>query len=517
MILILLFASVESAFRGHQSKIELEQILQNERLRTMFWLFLFKKRVHRQLSFWIETETQLKPQLRKEEAIAPMSRSCSRKYLEHGNCFIRLVQALLNPIQTLLGKEEGLTLNERDKLVDLLEKGQAVVKEILRETQFVLFLESGPFKEMLTVRPLDEMLSLAKLSGHEPMREIHHVEPMHDGMQPVSTVLTYDSKDIKVLYQDDSEQPPDCLAAFFDPQDTGSVWALEKPKAQLYQTSFACNDHPFYAAISIRYVAMETVGEYVPTGIALISRYPVLETLKQRLERVKGTPEQQLKGLLEPWYPADGRIELNFQVLLRQLCARDLVKLVGAVLLEKRIAIVASDLSASSLAAEGLKILIQPLLWSHIFAPFLPKCLMGALDCPMPFIFGVQPSFMEENTDAEELVVVNLDTGIIDGVEDIELPYGLEDKTVKKLIKKENISQAEVIQVFHGLIKTILRNARDYRFRLSDGLTETFVFDCQGFIQDGWLRNLGFSERTRHFYLTFVQTQMFSQYIATDF
>ena len=346
-------------------------------------------------------------------------------------------------------------------------------------------------------------------------------------MQPVSTVLTYDSKDIKVLYQDDSEQPPDHLAAFFDPQDIGSVWALEKPEPQLYQTSFSCSDHPFYAAISFRYVAMETVGEYVPTGIALIRRYPVLETLKQRLEQVKGTTEpteQQLKGLLEPWYPEDGRIELNFQVLLRQLCARHLVKLVGAVLLEKRIAIVASDLSASYLAAEGLKILIQALIWSHIFAPFLPKCLIGALDCSMPFIFGVQALFMEENTDAEDLVVVNLDTGTIEGVDDIELPHDFEDKTVEKLNKQENISQAEVIAIIQDLVNTILWNARDYRFRLSDGLTEAFVFGSKAFIRDVRLKNLVLSpnyrsndKRTKHFYLTFVQTQMFSQYIATDF
>ena len=422
IILLLLFSSVESAFRGDeiameeiQPTIELEDVLQNKRLQTMFWLFLLEERRHEMLSFWIAIETQLLPHILntlmvKERQNHDMYRNFVRKYLDIGAaCFVSVDRELLDPIETLLHKGEDFTIVERDELMDLLEKVQKIVKEILRENHFVLFRESEQFKEISVERPLHEMLSLAKLSGHEPMREIHHVEPLHDGIQPVSTVLTYDSKGIKVVYQD-SERQPDHLEALFDPQDTGVVWASERPESQLYQTSVACNDYPFYAAISIRYAAMETVGDqtkYVPTGIALYSRYPVLETLKQRLEKARANSRtpiwRQLKDLLAPWYPEPGQIELNFQVLLRQLCARDLVKLVAAVLLEKRIAIVASDLSTSSLAAEGLKILIQPLLWSHIFAPFLPKCLMGALDCPVPYLFGVQPSFMEENTDTEDL------------------------------------------------------------------------------------------------------------------
>ena len=153
LLVLVLFASVESAFGG-KSKIELEQILQNERLRTAFWLFLFKIRAHRQLSFWIEIETQLKPQLQDNTTVPSMYRSFSRKYLQHGgNCLIYLRsaedRAILDQIQTLLGKEEGLTLSERNELVDLLKRVQAIVKEILREDQFVLFLESGPFTDRL--------------------------------------------------------------------------------------------------------------------------------------------------------------------------------------------------------------------------------------------------------------------------------------------------------------------------------------------------------------------------------
>ena len=117
---------------------------------------------------------------------------------------------------------------------------------------------------------------------------------------------------------------------------------------------------------------------------------------------------------------------------------------------------------------------------------------------------------------------MNLDTGIIQGVDDIELPCDLEDETVEKLNEQKSMSQAEVIEVFHGLIKTILWNARDYRYRVGDGLTETFIFDSIGFIWDVRINYLGFDSdrlahdpRTKEFYSAFVDTQMFSQYIAT--
>ena len=429
----------------------------------------------------------------------------------------------------------------------LLQQAQEVVKNLLRQYHFVYFVASDEWREMKQTTSVLPLLSSTGLENHQPQKwnPVAEIEP---GMNPVDAVVRFDMTteetfESNLLYHSGIELPQG-LESFFDPRDQGAIKSITKrkrPETLLYQTSISCSDTPLYAAVLIRYIHVRQKGKsntfltnqpvdwhwYLPAGLMVLSRYPVFQTLRQRLSDfhqhavknynryqnnylrdAKWKPKTKALGLLvAPWHP-DGP-ELNFHDLGRLLSAENLVKLVGAVLLEKKIAIVAPHLSKLTMALEGLKVLIQPLVWSHVFFPTLPKCAIEGLECPVPFIFGIHSSFMPKTMDPDsEVVVVNLDQDLVKGMDMPKVLLDLIKPVILRLQRKQtNMTQDKIVMMFHKFIQDILRNAVDYRFRLNDGLNDMVVFDSQGFLAD--------VAEEGEFYETFIHTVMFSQYIST--
>lgn len=90
--------------------------------------------------------------------------------------------------------------------------------------------------------------------------------------------------------------------------------------------------------------------------------------------------------------------------------------LLECVLLEKRILLISSKLSALTVVAETLLALIYPFQWRYVFIPLLPRALIDFLYAPMPFIIGMHRSFVKGHLHGElldELVIVDLDKNII--------------------------------------------------------------------------------------------------------
>nr|CCA21087.1 conserved hypothetical protein [Albugo laibachii Nc14] len=92
-----------------------------------------------------------------------------------------------------------------------------------------------------------------------------------------------------------------------------------------------------------------------------------------------------------------------------------LILVFSALLLECRVLFISSYLSVLFKAAETAKALIYPLLWPHIYVPVLPRRMLQYLECPTPFIFGVNKSWLDETMMEdlleEDMLIIDLDMG----------------------------------------------------------------------------------------------------------
>ena len=559
LLIVLILCAVWKS-EAAESSDKFDDVMNNQRSRSIFWIYLYKIRLHENLSFWTEIETEIKPELEARRVVRMIDvldftnekperplkyhnfANFARTYLQIGAAAYVTVRSaderlLMDEIYDLMSKSQYLSLEESDKLLVLLKQAQEIVKNILRQYHFVLFVASDEWREIKQTTSVLPLLSSAGLENHQPQKwnPVAEIEP---GMNPVDAVVRFDMTtaetfDSNLLYHSGIELPQG-LESFFDPLAQGAIKSIAKrkrPEYLTYETSISCSDTPFYAAVLIRYIHVRQKGKshtflhhwYLPAGLMVLSRYPVFKTLRQRLKDIhqqaleeddnylsdtKWKPKPEALGrLIAPWGP-DGP-EVGFKVLGRQLRAENLVKLVGAVLLEKQIAIVASRFSKLTMALEGLKVLIQPLVWSHVFFPTLPKCAIEGLECPVPFIFGIHSSFMPKTMDPDsEVVVVNLDQDLVKGMDMPKVLLDLIKPVILRLQRKQtNMTQDKIVMMFHKFIQDILRNAVDYRFRLNDGINDMVVFDSQGFLAD--------NAEEDGFYETFIHTVMFSQYIST--
>mmetsp|Transcript_10489 Transcript_10489/g.10544 ORF Transcript_10489/g.10544 Transcript_10489/m.10544 type:complete len:87 (+) Transcript_10489:256-516(+) len=75
---------------------------------------------------------------------------------------------------------------------------------------------------------------------------------------------------------------------------------------------------------------------------------------------------------------------------MKTISVNSLVQLFHSVLLEKKIILVADDISKVSLLIDGLILLTQPLVSSsYALIPNLKEQYLDYLDAPIPYIIGV--------------------------------------------------------------------------------------------------------------------------------
>ncbi|ETI51558.1 hypothetical protein L917_04820, partial [Phytophthora nicotianae] len=377
---------------------------------------------------------------------------------------------------------------------------------------------------------------------------------------------------------------PDHVEAFFRPSGADVVRSTTRPEPSLFHMTIGNAEKAFYGACLTRYVPLndssklgpleqvlqETEGleVYVPAGLCIISRYPILDTLKQRLDSLHAAMQDdeaylsdvnwlpsaaQMAELLSPFDFAtvtasqdnvtslsalDNYVDFSMEELFSCLSVEHVVSLVTCMLLERQVVLVSSWYSVLTSVGETLKSLIAPLEWSHVFAPILPKSMLECLQCPTPYLFGVHSSYRAELREMLEregcgdgIVVVDLDADTMSSPGRPQLPESVRGPLTSRLLQllkpkvffsdfvpmlsgnsesslARGFPQGHVRSCFREALATLLRTVEEFRFVLSDDFDYVVVFDRIAF-----LRRL--PPREQSFYRTFLETQVFSHEIAS--
>lgn len=82
--------------------------------------------------------------------------------------------------------------------------------------------------------------------------------------------------------------------------------------------------------------------------------------------------------------------------------------------LEKKVLLVSRYKSLLSSVISTLIGLLFPFMWMHVLIPVLPEEMCEFLECPFPFLIGLERRFYEKTKSliSEDVIIINLDRGV---------------------------------------------------------------------------------------------------------
>lgn len=192
--------------------------------------------------------------------------------------------------------------------------------------------------------------------------------------------------------------------------------------------SWSCSVYVHPRQPSTRVVPEAT--RYVMSGIALFSTSNCQCRLRRRLGSFASSSSctssfttlrehaRSLRGeLLSDIESFDSEEDQSTYVkmLVEALPPKVLLNLFTCALLERKILFVSNSYTMLTAAAAAIVTFLQPLTWSHVLIPVLPRPMLGTLECPTPFIMGIHSSYAykKDFPFVLDLVVVNLDNGTL--------------------------------------------------------------------------------------------------------
>ncbi|XP_045915117.1 DENN domain-containing protein 3 isoform X2 [Micropterus dolomieu] len=223
---------------------------------------------------------------------------------------------------------------------------------------------------------------------------------------------------------------------------------------------------------------------YAPFAVCIISKFPYYNALRDCLSClvVQLRPARQAdfeetvkefsaKLSLVP-LPPPGQLHVSFslrplQVVLPSredqdspvididlhlpfLCFthKTLLQVLSCILQEQRLVFFSADWARLTLVAESLLLYLQPLSWQQPYVPVLARGMLDFLMAPTAFMMGCHISHFEEvAAETEELILVNIDDGIIQSSwsESIDLP------AIPQAAAESFLSRAECLQLHYDL------------------------------------------------------------------
>ncbi|KAK5849233.1 hypothetical protein PBY51_008889 [Eleginops maclovinus] len=115
--------------------------------------------------------------------------------------------------------------------------------------------------------------------------------------------------------------------------------------------------------------------------------------------------------VMELCRPSDSRLEhVDFECLFSCLSLRLLLRVLGSLLLERRVIFTADKLSTLSQCCHAVVALLYPFVWQHTYIPVLPSAMLDIVCTPTPFLVGLLSSSLPQLTELplEEVLVVDL-------------------------------------------------------------------------------------------------------------
>ncbi|XP_054480260.1 DENN domain-containing protein 2A-like isoform X2 [Anoplopoma fimbria] len=238
--------------------------------------------------------------------------------------------------------------------------------------------------------------------------------------------------------------------------------------------------------------------------------------------------------VMELCRPSDSRLEhVDFECLFSCLSLRLLLRVLGSLLLERRVIFTADKLSTLSQCCHAVVALLYPFVWQHTYIPVLPSAMLDIVCTPTPFIVGLLSSSLPQLTELplEEVLVVDLGNSRflrqLDD-EDSILPSKLQSALETVLERRRELANERVGDTpgDSGHLSTVVSEAfvrffvelvghyplfitgeREDGYSSSSSSPVPCLFQREGF------RKAILSKTVRRFLDVFMETQMFGWFI----
>lgn len=179
---------------------------------------------------------------------------------------------------------------------------------------------------------------------------------------------------------------------------------------------------------------------------------------------------------------------------------------------------------------QALRELLQPFQWCHIFIPVLPRILLDNLQCPAPFMIGINQEFAFKRDfpySVLDVVVVDLDEGTLQIPDGFRCPTApplrrwfmsrLRSLIQNPLKEMDNVHTApvgalpappygEIRTLCRSFVKALLKNSLEYCAFLRHGKEEFVLFDESSFLSQ--------ADDHDEFTLRLLRSQGFSSYLV---
>ena len=145
-----------------------------------------------------------------------------------------------------------------------------------------------------------------------------------------------------------------------------------------------------------------------------------------------------------PAYPEVPVTGSRVALLFQQLGIRAVLTLFSAVLTEQKILLHSQSYSRLTDSCTALISLLYPMRYSHTLVPVLPHSLLEVLSSPTPFIIGVHSINQDHIADLLDVIVVDLDGGMIHIPENMTLQRIMEPLRSQVVLELSMVLQPEL-------------------------------------------------------------------------
>jgi hypothetical protein len=153
---------------------------------------------------------------------------------------------------------------------------------------------------------------------------------------------------------------------------------------------------------------------------------------------------------------------VTYEQLFRSLDVDKILLIFECLLNERRILVVAKNLSTLTSCMDAISNMAYPFAWQYVFIPILPKTMLSFLGAPMPFLMGILSTCLEaamKEPMEEGVLIVDIDhNDILQAPDDLPqtMPYAATEKlrkTLKNAVAGPKRNMEFSIDVAHAFLK----------------------------------------------------------------